>query len=400
MNAKERFLRYVAFDTTSDALSEDAPSTSRQLTLAAELEKELLALGAQDVVHDGTGYVYARVPGTPDHDGEAPLGFLAHIDTSPDVPGEGVVPYETVYDGVSAVLPGGEIVTTAAYPELEKYKGREMIFSDGTTLLGADDKAGVAAVMTLCEKLLSPDAPPHCEVFVCFTPDEETGRGTERFDPDRFRAPCAYTVDGGELGEIEYECFNAASAVVSVTGKNIHPGSAKGRMKNAVLIGTEFIGLLPRFEAPRYTEGYEGFYHVSRFTGSESSAEIRLIVRDHDRKLFEEKKRRLDVIAGHLNEQWGDGTVTVTLRDTYYNMGEIIKDHMFLIDRAREAFRACGIEPRTVPIRGGTDGAALSFRGLPCPNLSTGGLNFHSLHECIPADAPDTMAEVLLKLCL
>ena len=400
MNAKERFLRYIAFDTTSDALSESEPSTARQLVLAAELEKELLALGAQDVFHDGTGYVYARVPGTPDFRGEDALGFLAHIDTSPDVPGDGVVPYETVYDGVSAVLPGGETVTTAMYPELEKYRGREMIFSDGRTLLGADDKAGVAAVMTLCEKLLSPDAPPHREIFVCFTPDEETGRGTERFDPDRFRAPYAYTVDGGELGEIEYECFNAASAVVSIEGKNIHPGSAKGLMKNAVLIGADFIGLLPRFEAPRYTEGYEGFYHVSRFTGSESSAEIRMIVRDHDRKLFEEKKRRLGVIAEHLNERWGDGTVTVTLRDTYYNMGEIIKDHMFLIDRAREAFRACGIEPKTVPIRGGTDGAALSYRGLPCPNLSTGGLNFHSLHECIPADAPDTMAEVLLRLCV
>ena len=392
MTVTERFLQYVSFATASDEASPSCPSTEGQRALGAHLAAELQALGLSEVEQDADGYVYGYLPG----EGPA-LGLIAHMDTSPTVSGANIRPAIVPYPGGELAL-GASVLSPRDYPVLEEYVGQQLIVTDGTTLLGADDKAGVAEIVTLCEELLSHPEIRHRPIAVCFTPDEEIGRGADRFRLERFPAAEAYTVDGGELGEIEYENFNAASAVLTVRGLNIHPGSAKGKMKNAALMAAEFIGLLPAAETPAHTEGYEGFYHLCEIRGDESSAEAVFILRDHDRDKFEARKAFLRQTADYLNAKYGAETFTLQLRDSYYNMKEKLAGHMHLIRNAEAAMQKAGIPPKVVPIRGGTDGARLSYEGLPCPNLSTGGVNFHSIHEFIPVRSLEKMVEVLKNL--
>ena len=395
----ERFLRYVSVYTTSNESSETVPSTARQRVLGQALADELTALGMEGVQLDEYGYVYAHLPASPGREDARPLGLIAHMDTAPAASGENVRARVVRYEGGDLALGSGVVLSPKEYPSLERYVGKDLIVTDGTTLLGADDKAGVAEIVSACAHLLAHPELPHRAVAVCFTPDEEIGRGADHFDRAKFPAPVAYTVDGGELGEIEYENFNAAAAELVVYGLNIHPGEAKGKMKNAVLMANQFLSLLPPAEAPAHTEGYEGFYHVCAIQGDESLARVQLIIRDHDREKLEARKDFLRRTAEYLNTIWGAGRFKLTLTDSYYNMKEKLLPHMELIENAQAAMRASGVEPRIVAIRGGTDGARLSWEGLPCPNLSTGGLNFHSIHEYIPVEALRKMTQVLVELC-
>lgn len=398
MDIKERFLKYVSFHTTSDEFSETAPSSARQKVLGQALADELSALGLEGAEMDEYGYVYAFLPASEGCGDEEALGFLAHMDTSPDVSGENIKPAVIRYEGGDIELGHGEKLAVSVFPFLENYVGQELIVTDGSTLLGADDKAGVAEIVSACEYLLAHPEIKHRALAVCFTPDEEIGRGTDNFSFDKFRAKVAYTVDGGELGEIEYENFNAASAVINIRGVNIHPGGAKNKMKNAVLIAAEFISGMPAAETPAHTEGYEGFYHISGISGDESGAEIRMIIRDHDMARFQRRKQFVADRCDYMNRVWGDGTLSLTMADSYYNMKEKILPHMELITNAENAMRAAGVEPKIVAIRGGTDGARLSYDGLPCPNLSTGGANFHSKHEFVSVPAMEKMVEVIVGL--
>ena len=393
----ERFLRYIAVETTSDETVETSPSTPGQLTLGAMLADEMRALGLFDVVQDEYGYVYGRIPATKGLENRPVLGLIAHMDTSDGAPGA-VHARVVRYGGGDLPLGHGKTLSPAVFPSLEKYVGEELVVTDGASLLGADDKAGVAEIMTAAAELLAHPELPHGPVAVAFTPDEEIGRGADRFSLDACGAAFAYTVDGGEIGEIEYENFNAASALLTVAGVNIHPGAAKNKMKNALLLACEWVGRLPAAETPAHTEGYEGFYHVHGMSGDETRAEVRLLIRDHDREKFEARKAFLQNLTGYMNTVWGDGTFTLAVRDSYYNMKEMILPHPELIENAERAMRAAGVEPRCVPIRGGTDGARLSYMGLPCPNLSTGGANYHGVHEYIPVRSMETMVEVLLHL--
>ena len=392
MNITERFLKYVGYGTNSDEKSETCPSTPNQLVLGAAIAEELKALGLTDVEQDADGYVYGYLPG----EGEA-LGLIAHMDTSPAVSGDHIKPRIVTYPGGVLEL-GASTLSPTDYPFLEEYIGQELIVTDGTTLLGADDKAGVAEIVTLCEYLLAHPEVKHRPIAVCFTPDEEIGRGTDRFRMDRFPAKEAYTVDGGELGEIEYENFNAAAATVKVRGLNIHPGSAKNKMKNAALLLAEFIGLLPAAETPAHTEGYEGFFHLCEMSGDESSAEAAYIIRDHDRVKFEERKALLQSLAENMNEELGRLFVKVEITDSYFNMKEKIEPVFHVVERAFKATRNAGIEPITSPIRGGTDGARLSYAGLPTPNLGTGGYAFHGPFEHITAEGMDIVTEILVSV--
>ena len=393
-----RFLKYVSFGTASDEDSESTPSAKSELALAEYLREELSSIGLSDAVLDEYGRVYAFLPETPGCEA-APFGLIAHMDTSPDAPGDGIKPAEVVYAGDDIRLREGRVLSPAEFPSLERYKGQKLIVTDGTTLLGADDKAGVAEIVTAMEYLAEHPQIRHGRIYVAFTPDEEIGRGADHFDRRRFAAEYAYTVDGGTLGEIEYENFNAASAKVLIHGVNIHPGDAKGRMKNAVLIGSELIGRLPAAETPANTEGYEGFYHVRSFNGNESEVRIDLIIRDHNREKFEGRKHYLETAGQELNERYGEGTVVIALSDTYYNMKEKIEPVLYIVDEAKKAMEEAGVEWKVVPIRGGTDGARLSWEGLPCPNLSTGGENFHSVYEYIPVRSLEKMTQVLTALC-
>lgn len=398
MNVLDRFLKYVSFPTASCEDSETVPSTERQTVLARFIADELSAMGLSDAGVDGCGYVYAVLPATPGMENAEPIGFVSHMDTSPDAPGENIKAKKILYRGGDIDL-GERVMRVSDFPVLSKYEGRELIVTDGSTLLGADDKAGVAEIVGMCEYFVTHPEAAHRTVYICFTPDEEIGRGADHFDYDRFGAKVAYTVDGGELGEIEYENFNAAAAVVKVHGINIHPGSAKNKMKNAALLAAEFINRLPAAETPAHTEGYEGFYHVSDICANETEAVISMIIRDHDREKFEKRKAFVKNLCEYLNGVYGDGTFEAFVSDSYYNMKEKIAPHMELIERAKEAMKQAGAEPLIVPIRGGTDGARLSWEGnIPCPNLSTGGVNFHSVYEFIPADALDTMRDVLVNL--
>ena len=398
MNVLDRFLKYVSFPTASCEDSETVPSTERQTVLARFIADELSAMGLSDAGVDGCGYVYAVLPATPGMENAEPIGFVSHMDTSPDAPGENIKAKKILYRGGDIDL-GERVMRVSDFPVLSKYEGRELIVTDGSTLLGADDKAGVAEIVGMCEYFVTHPEAAHRTVYICFTPDEEIGRGADHFDYDRFGAKVAYTVDGGELGEIEYENFNAAAAVVKVHGVNIHPGSAKNKMKNAALLAAEFINRLPAAETPAHTEGYEGFYHVSDICANETEAVISMIIRDHDREKFEKRKAFVKNLCEYLNGVYGDGTFEAFVSDSYYNMKEKIAPHMELIERAKEAMKQAGAEPLIVPIRGGTDGARLSWEGnIPCPNLSTGGVNFHSVYEFIPADALDTMRDVLVNL--
>ncbi len=401
LRAYERLLRYVAYPTTSDeaAPASVCPSTGRQRALANALAEELRGLGLENARVDESGYVYGTLPANCAEERPA-LGLIAHMDTSDAASGEGVKPRIVhAYDGGDIVLNKEKdvVLRAAAFESLKDHVGEDLIVTDGTTLLGADDKAGIAEILTALETLRESGA-RHGAVQIAFTPDEEIGRGADRFDVNGFGAAYAYTVDGGAIGEIEYENFNAASADVIVHGVSIHPGSAKNKMKNALRIGMAFDVLLPAHELPECTEGYEGFHHLTRMSGTEERAELHYIIRDHDSDRFARKKTDFEQAAAFLNSRYGGGTVEVALRDSYYNMKEKVEPFPFLIENAKQAMREAGIEPAVVPIRGGTDGARLSFMGLPCPNLPTGGHNFHGRFEYISIQSMDRMVDVLVRL--
>lgn len=401
MRAYERFLQYVRYHTTSDenAPLDKCPTTDRQKILGAALAEELRGLGLADAHLDDFGYVYGTLPANRETDRPV-LGLIAHMDTAPAASGENIKPRIVEnYDGGDIVLNAEKkvVMRPAEFESLLDYVGKDLIVTDGTTLLGSDDKAGIAEIFTALERLIAENI-PHGTIKVGITPDEETGRGADHFDVKGFGAQYAYTVDGGKLGEIEYENFNAADAKVIVNGVSVHPGSAKGKMKNAILIAIEFHSMLPAFENPAFTEGYEGFSHLEGIEGHEEQTCMHYIVRDHNMEKFEQKKARFHKIVDYLNEKYGEGTVALQLSDTYYNMKEQIAPHLFLIEDAEKAMREAGVEPLVVPIRGGTDGARLSFMGLPCPNLSTGGHNFHGRFEYIPVQNMDKMVDVLINL--
>ena len=397
MRAYERFLKYVSIDTTSDENAASCPSTSNQKLLGQKLVEEMLSMGIANSRMDEYGYVYGTIPAKGVVSRPA-IGFIAHMDTSDAVPGGPIKAQIVDYEGGDIQLNNGLIITEAEFGFLKDLHGMDLIVTDGNTLLGADDKAGVAEILTLCERLTQPGAPDHGKVCIAFTPDEEIGRGADRFDVPGFGAAYAYTVDGGALGEIEYENFNAASATVNIHGVSIHPGSAKNKMRNACLTAMEFNAMLPPQEIPACTEGYEGFQHLNSIKGEEELATLHYIIRDHDMEKFLQKKARFEKIAAYLNEKYGPGTVELALKDSYFNMREQLKDHMHIVEKAKAAMESQGVKPIIQPIRGGTDGARLSFMGLPCPNLSTGGYNFHGRRELIPIQALDTIVEVLLTL--
>lgn len=397
----DRFLHYVSFDTQSMDDQEQVPSTEKQLTLAKALKEELEAMGASQVRMSEHGYVYAVIPATADHPVRS-LGFVAHMDTAPAMSGKNVKPRIVErYDGQDLVLNEEKkiVMRVKDFPGMLDCVGKDLIVTDGTTLLGADDKAGIAEIMTMAEFFLSHPEIPHGKICISFTPDEEVGRGADFFDVEHFGAEAAYTVDGGPVGELEYENFNAASGKVDICGRGVHPGSAKGAMVNALLVGMEFQSMLPAFENPMYTEGYEGFFHLDQMAGDVESAHLEYIIRDHDRKAFEKKKALFEEVSRYLNVKYGEGTVLTAVKDSYYNMKEQIEpDHLYLIDTAKEAMKSLDIKPLVSPIRGGTDGARLSYMGLPCPNLSTGGYNFHGRYEFIPVQSLEQMVEVLTKI--
>lgn len=396
MRAYERFMRYIQFDTASDDMSPTCPSTDKQLVLGRELVKEMLEMGISDARIDKDGYVYGSIPATAQ--GYPAIGLIAHMDTADDVPASPMnARIVENYDGGDVLLAGGDILSPKDYPELKLRAGKDLIVTDGKTLLGADDKAGIAEILTACEMLLASDK-PHGKICIGFTPDEEIGRGADRFDIPGFGADFAYTVDGDELGGIEYENFNAAAARVLFHGKSVHPGSAKNKMVNAGLLAVEFVSMLPPVERPEHTEGYEGFYHLCEIKGDVESAKADYILRDHDKARFEERKATIYRIASYMNEKYGPGTVEPIVKDSYYNMRELVEPHMHIIRRAEAAYRAVGVEPFAKPIRGGTDGCKLSYEGLPCPNLATGGMNYHGRFECIAVQDMDKMAEMLFAL--
>lgn len=399
MTVIERFLKYVSFPTTSDPHADEAtyPSNPEELLLLSALRDELTEMGLTAEM-DAYGYVTATLPANVQ--GAPVLALLAHVDTSPAVSGRDIAPRTVRYMGGDIMLDkAGEYkITAQENPELAHYIGEELIVTDGSTLLGADDKAGVAEIMTLLATLVDDPSLPHGEIRVAFTPDEEVGRGTDHFDVAKFGADFGYTVDGGELGEIEYENFNAAAGEVHITGVSVHPGSAKGKMKNAVDIFADFHAGLPRAERPDATEGYEGFYMVDEIEGGVEALHASYIIRDHDRARLAARKAFFLSLAQKTDEAWGGDCVRATVKDSYYNMAEIVSQHPHLIENAKAAMLACGITPRIIPIRGGTDGARLSYEGLPCPNLSTGGLNFHGRQEYIPVKSLHSMVDVLVHL--
>ena len=392
----ERFLRYVSFDTMSDEFSETCPSSEKQKLLGAVLVEEMLAMGIQDARMDDNGYVYGTVPGTP---GKPVVGLIAHMDTSPDASGADIKTKTVPCDGSDICLNEEKNIwlRAADYPSLKNHVGKHLIVTDGTTLLGADDKAGIAEIMTAAEVLLASNE-PHATLRIGFTPDEEIGRGADLFDVEGFAADYAYTADGGPVGEIEYENFNAAGAKVEIFGRNIHPGSAKDKMINSQLIAMEYNSLLPVHQRPDCTEGYEGFIHLTDMTGEVESSTLRYIIRDHDMAKFEAKKQIMVDAEAYLNRKYGEGTVKLTLKDSYFNMRQMIEPCMFVVDKAKAAMEAVGMNPVEVPIRGGTDGARLSYMGLPCPNLCTGGENYHGRFEFIPVEDMELCTRMLVEI--
>lgn len=400
MDVLERFLHYVSYDTRSDDASTTIPSTAKQKVLGGALATELSQIGLQNAHMDDKGYVYGWLSASAGCEGVPCVGLIAHMDTSPDLSGENVKPRIVDYKGGDIVLNEAKniVMRAADFEALAHCKGRQLIVTDGTTLLGSDDKAGVAEIFSAVEYLVAHPEIRHGRIAVGITPDEEVGRGADHFDVEGFGAAVAYTVDGGELGEIEYENFNGANAAVFLHGVNIHPGSAKNKMKNALLLGVEFMGLMPPAETPGHTEGYEGFYHLHRMDGDESETALHFLIRDHDKEKFEARKAHIKRCGEFLNAKYGPGTVEIVVKDSYYNMKGQIEPHMYLIHRARAAMEKAGVAPIEVPIRGGTDGARLSYMGLPCPNLSTGGANFHGRNEYIPVESLRKMVEVLVHL--
>ena len=391
----ERFLTYVKHHTTSDESSDTFPSTKRQLAFAAFLAKECEAIGLQSVSVDAYGYVTALLPG---NTANAPtIGFISHMDTSPDASGENVLSNIVEnYDGKAIPL-NGTVLSPKEFPSLKEYIGQTLITSDGTTLLGADDKAGIAEILTAAEYLLAHPEIPHGDIRIAFTPDEEIGKGVDFFDVDKFHADFAYTLDGGRIGELEYENFNAARAIIRIKGKNVHPGSAKNVMKNAALIGTEIASLLPERETPAKTEGYEGFFHLCSFEGDVTSATLNYIIRDFNADSFAHRKELLRLIVERKNAQYNN-CIELDLHDEYYNMLSQIEPHMEIVSLAKQAMLDCGITPIIQPIRGGTDGARLSFMGLPCPNLFAGGHNFHSNYEYVPVPSMEKAVSMIVRI--
>ena len=395
----DRFLRYVSVDTQSDENSESQPSSAKQLDLLRMLRDELTAMGVEATL-DEYGYVMATVPSNIDKKVPA-VGFIAHVDTSPDASGANVRPQIIEnYDGGDIALKGvpGLFLKPSEFPELLGHKGETIITTDGTTLLGADDKAGVAEIMNAVQYMVEHPEFKHGEIRIGFTPDEEIGRGVVKFDVKKFGAEYAYTMDGGEVGELEFENFNAASAKIHIQGRNVHPGYAKGKMKNAILIGMELNSLLPIQQRPEFTEGYEGFFHIISFKGSVEEADFGYIIRDHDRAKFEEKKEVIGKCVAFINEKYGEGTASLEVKDQYYNMRQQVEPYYFIVEKAVKAMEMEGIEARIQPIRGGTDGANLSFKGLPCPNIFAGGLNFHGKMEFAPLESIEKASRVVLNI--
>ena len=401
MTVTERFLQYVSIDTQSDPKSGLHPSSAKQLRLAELLVSQLKEMGVQGVTLDDHGYVYGFLPATPGCENEKPVGFVAHMDTSPDLSGADVNPrIVSNYDGGDIVLHAEKniVMTVSQFPHLKELVGQDLIVTDGTTLLGADDKAGIAEIMSAVERLTADAALQHGPVYIAFTPDEEIGEGADYFSLEQFQADYAYTVDGGKLGELEYENFNAASAVITVHGVNIHPGEAKGKMVNSMLLANELLNGMPPFETPAQTAGYEGFFHLTDMQGDVETTTLSFIIRDHDRMIFQGRKEFLEAWVAKLNAKHGQGTFELVMKDSYYNMADMVRPHMWIVEKAKEAMKACGVMPIITPIRGGTDGARLSYMGLPCPNLSTGGMNFHGRYEYIPVQSLEKMVDVLIRL--
>ncbi len=399
MKAYERLLNYVVVRTPSDENSEAVPSSRCQFELAELLEKEMKQLGLVDVHLDGQCYLYGKLPATPGYEDRDSIGFIAHMDTVADFCSSEIHPVITEnYDGKDLALgDSGLILSPQTFPDLESLKGRTLITSDGTTILGADDKAGIAEILTMVERLQDENI-PHGQICVAFTPDEEIGTGASHFNVEEFGAKYAYTLDGDTEGEIQYENFNACKASYDITGVSVHPGSSKDTMVNACLVAMEINSLLPGMETPRGTEGYEGFYHLTGMSGDVTKAQLNYLIRDHDRTFFEARKNTLRLIEKNLNEKWGEGTVKLTITDQYKNMSEIIAGCMHLIENAKKACETAGVTPIVIPIRGGTDGCQLSFKGLPCPNLGTGGHAYHGPYEHITAEGMDKSVDVLMEL--
>ena len=401
MTVLERFLNYVVVETTSDPYAESFPSTKSQLDFGHTLMEEMKKLGLTDVTQDEYGYVFGTIPSTvPDYKGKI-LGLIAHMDTAPAASGKNIKPRVIKnYDGAEIVLNAEKkiVMKPEDFPSLKQYVGQDLVVTDGLTLLGGDDKAGVAEIMTAAEYLIGHPEIPHGPMRVGFTPDEEVGKGADFFDVKKFGADFAYTVDGGECGELEYENFNAASAFVDFTGLSIHPGSAKNKMVNALLLAMEFQGMMPEAQKPEHTEGREGFIHLDVMEGSVEHASCEYIVRDHDFDLFKEKKEYMQRVADYMNGKYGEGTVSLRMEDSYYNMKQQIEPHYFLIENVLKVYEKLDIEPKIQPIRGGTDGSRLSFMGLPCPNLGTGGHNFHGHFEYVCVQSMEKCAEVLIEL--
>ena len=402
MELIDRFISYVGHDTQSNEETDLTPSTPGQMAFAKVLADELRRLGLQDVVLDDYGYLMATLPANT-AEKRPTVGFIAHMDTSPDMSGRKIKPQRIVaYDGGDIVLNADEniILSPRQFPELSQFVGQDILCTNGKTLLGADDKAGIAEIVTAMEYLLQHPEIKHGRIRIGFTPDEEIGKGADHFDVAAFGADWAYTMDGGDLGELEYENFNAASAKVIFKGRNVHPGYAKHKMLNANRVAYEFANMLPRSETPEHTEGYEGFYHLTGISGTVEEATLSYIVRDHDRDRFERRKREMEHLANKINNEFGEGTCTLVLKDQYYNMREKIEpDNLHVVNLALEAMKAVGIVPKVVPIRGGTDGARLSFMGLPCPNIFAGGMNFHGRFEYLPVASAEKAMQTILKIC-
>ncbi len=401
-SVKDRFIKYVKIESKANRAVDTCPSSPGQFVFARQLAEELKHIGLEDISLDDNCYLMATLPANTAK--KVPvLGLIAHMDTSPDMSGENVNPQIVAnYDGGDIILNEklGVVLDVNVFPEIKKYAGQEIITTDGTTLLGADDKAGVAEIVTAMEYLVAHPEIKHGRIRVGFTPDEEIGRGADHFDVAKFGADFAYTIDGGEIGELEYETFNAAAAEVKVKGKNVHPGVAKNKMINAILVAMEFNALLPVNERPEFTAGIDGFAHVYEMEGTVENARMVYIIRDHNRTVFEQRKERFTQITEFLNQRYGEGTVTLHMKDQYYNMREKIEPVFHIVELASEAMKSLGIEPIMVPVRGGTDGSRLSFMGLPCPNIFTGGMYMHGKYECVPTRSMEKSVEVILKICL
>ena len=400
MNLLERFLKYVSIHTTSDENTGLVPSTPQQMEFAKILAEELKDMGMQDVSLDKKGYLMATLPSNIDKDVPT-VGFISHLDTSPDMSGKNVKPRIVEnYDGNDIILNEKEniVLSPKQFPELTMYRGQSLVVTNGLTLLGADDKAGIAEIMTAMDYFIKNPDVKHGKVRIAFNPDEEIGLGAHHFDVEKFGCQFAYTMDGGEIGELEYENFNAAGAKVTFYGTNVHPGYAKNKMVNSMKIATKFMATVPANESPEYTDGYEGFYHLTGIGGDVEKTTVSYIIRDHDRKKFEERKAHLQMLVDKINSEFGDNTATLEVKDQYYNMKEKVEPVKYIVDIASEAIRQAGIEPKVKPIRGGTDGAQLSFKGLPCPNIFAGGHNFHGKYEFVPIQSMEKATEVVKNI--